>query len=93
MIDARPKVNAIGNVIGPSQGGYELGYEKCVVKFLNIENIHVVRESWILYEKQLVYVVLISVRLRKLIVRTINDVNDEINWLPELEDTGWLKVS
>jgi hypothetical protein len=49
LIDARPKVNAIGNALGPSQGGYEVGYEKCVIKFLNVENIHVVRESWVLY--------------------------------------------
>eukprot|EP01127_Copromyxa_protea_P001965 TRINITY_DN11865_c0_g1_i1.p1 TRINITY_DN11865_c0_g1~~TRINITY_DN11865_c0_g1_i1.p1 ORF type:complete len:584 (-),score=49.41 TRINITY_DN11865_c0_g1_i1:28-1545(-) len=77
VIDARPKVNAIGNVIGPSQGGYELGYEKCIVKFLNIENIHVVRESWSL--------------LRKLITASIEDTNDELNWTKGLEETGWLR--
>eukprot|EP01126_Amoeba_proteus_P016689 TRINITY_DN1780_c0_g1_i5.p1 TRINITY_DN1780_c0_g1~~TRINITY_DN1780_c0_g1_i5.p1 ORF type:complete len:246 (+),score=49.34 TRINITY_DN1780_c0_g1_i5:51-740(+) len=47
VIDARPKVNALANVIGPTQGGYEYGYDNCVIKFLNIENIHIVRDSWL----------------------------------------------
>jgi hypothetical protein len=44
-MDARPMVNAVGNVLS-SQGGYETGYKNCKVDFLNIENIHVVQDSY-----------------------------------------------
>jgi hypothetical protein len=44
-MDARPKVNAIAN--RTKGGGYENedNYENCEVTFLNIHNIHVMRES------------------------------------------------
>jgi hypothetical protein len=44
-MDARPMVNAVGNAFS-AQGGYETGYKNCKVDFLNIENIHVVQESY-----------------------------------------------
>lgn len=43
VVDARPKTNALANMaIG---GGYEQ-YQKCKVLFMNIDNIHVMRESY-----------------------------------------------
>lgn len=42
VLDARPSVNAKAN--RAKGGGYE-DYPRCELKFLNIENIHVVRES------------------------------------------------
>lgn len=42
VLDARPPVNA--KVNRAKGGGYE-DYSRCELKFLNIENIHVVRES------------------------------------------------
>lgn len=42
VLDARPSVNAKAN--RAKGGGYE-DYSRCELKFLNIENIHVVRES------------------------------------------------
>jgi len=45
IMDARPQVNAMANKA--KGGGYENedNYEKCEVTFLNIQNIHVMRES------------------------------------------------
>lgn len=45
ILDARPQVNAIAN--RTKGGGYENedNYDKCEVTFLNIANIHVMRES------------------------------------------------
>ena len=45
IVDARPHVNAIAN--RTTGGGYEDQdhYKKCELIFLNIQNIHVMRES------------------------------------------------
>lgn len=45
IVDARPLVNAVAN--RGAGGGYENedNYEKCEILFLNIQNIHVMRES------------------------------------------------
>ncbi|KAJ1354474.1 Carrier protein, mitochondrial [Parelaphostrongylus tenuis] len=43
IFDARPIVNA--KVNRAKGGGYEESYEECALLFLNIHNIHVVRES------------------------------------------------
>ncbi|PIO77836.1 hypothetical protein TELCIR_00015 [Teladorsagia circumcincta] len=43
IFDARPIVNA--KVNKAKGGGYEESYEECALLFLNIHNIHVVRES------------------------------------------------
>lgn len=43
IFDARPVVNA--KVNKAKGGGYEESYEECALFFLNIHNIHVVRES------------------------------------------------
>ncbi|CAI4222385.1 unnamed protein product [Auanema sp. JU1783] len=43
IYDARPLVNARLN--RAKGGGYEEGYDQCGLKFLNIHNIHVVRDS------------------------------------------------
>ena len=45
IVDARPLVNAIAN--RGNGGGYELEdyYKKCELQFLNIQNIHIMRES------------------------------------------------
>ncbi|CAD5209179.1 unnamed protein product [Bursaphelenchus xylophilus] len=43
ILDARPLVNA--RVNRAKGGGYEDGYRNCDLVFLNIENIHVVRDS------------------------------------------------
>ena len=45
IMDARPQVNAVAN--RTKGGGYENedNYEKCEITFLNIHNIHVMRES------------------------------------------------
>jgi myotubularin-related protein 1/2 len=43
ILDARPPVNAkVNRAVG---GGYENGYENCELVFLDIQNIHVVRDS------------------------------------------------
>lgn len=43
VLDARPLVNArVNRAVG---GGYEEGYENCELVFLDIQNIHVVRDS------------------------------------------------
>lgn len=48
IYDARPKINAQANIL--KGGGYEdcddKNYTNCKLKFLNIENIHQVRESF-----------------------------------------------
>ncbi len=45
IVDARPQVNAVAN--RGAGGGYESEdhYEKCEILFVNIQNIHVMRES------------------------------------------------
>ncbi|GMT28574.1 hypothetical protein PFISCL1PPCAC_19871 [Pristionchus fissidentatus] len=43
IYDARPSVNA--QVNRAKGGGYEIEYDRCALKFLNIQNIHVVRDS------------------------------------------------
>ena len=45
IVDARPHVNAVANIT--TGGGYESedNYENCELLFLNIQNIHVMRES------------------------------------------------
>ena len=43
IFDARPGVNAKLNRV--KGGGYEENYDQCVLHFLNIHNIHVVRDS------------------------------------------------
>lgn len=45
IVDARPLVNAVAN--RGNGGGYEIEdyYKKCEIQFLNIQNIHVMRES------------------------------------------------
>ncbi|GMR53652.1 hypothetical protein PMAYCL1PPCAC_23847, partial [Pristionchus mayeri] len=43
IYDARPSVNATVN--RAKGGGYEMEYDRCTLKFLNIQNIHVVRDS------------------------------------------------
>ncbi|GMS87935.1 hypothetical protein PENTCL1PPCAC_10110, partial [Pristionchus entomophagus] len=43
IYDARPSVNATVN--RAKGGGYEMEYDRCSLKFLNIQNIHVVRDS------------------------------------------------
>lgn len=43
ILDARPQVNArVNRALG---GGYEEGYENCELEFLDIQNIHVIRDS------------------------------------------------
>jgi len=75
-VDARPKVSAIGNVLGPTQGGYEHDYKNTEVRFLNIENIHNMRESW--------------VSLFGLLFKAFSPNYDDTRWFAELEDTQWL---
>eukprot|EP01125_Pyxidicula_operculata_P013798 TRINITY_DN4578_c0_g1_i5.p1 TRINITY_DN4578_c0_g1~~TRINITY_DN4578_c0_g1_i5.p1 ORF type:complete len:499 (-),score=53.95 TRINITY_DN4578_c0_g1_i5:120-1616(-) len=77
LVDARPKVSAIGNVIGPSQGGYEYDYKNCQMTFMNIENIHAMRDAWS--------------ALCNLITRSMQPNWDDEKWFSELENTGWLK--
>jgi len=45
IVDARPQVNAVAN--RGAGGGYEIEdhYDKCEIIFVNIQNIHVMRES------------------------------------------------
>jgi len=77
IMDARPLVNAVGNVLS-SQGGYEMDYKNCKVDFLNIENIHVVQQS---HES-----------LNSLIMKSIYTKGwDDSDWYSELSSSGWLK--
>jgi uncharacterized membrane protein len=43
IMDARPRINAVANQLKGL--GYEKGYEKCSINFLNIQNIHKMREA------------------------------------------------
>lgn len=43
IMDARPKVNAMANIV--NGGGYETDYDCVNLEFLDIHNIHVMRES------------------------------------------------
>jgi myotubularin-related protein 1/2 len=38
------KANALGNQV--TGAGWEKDYENCIVQFMNIENIHEMRNSW-----------------------------------------------
>jgi hypothetical protein len=43
ILDARPLINArVNRAVG---GGFEEGYEDCELVFLDIQNIHVIRDS------------------------------------------------
>jgi len=74
-VDARPRMNAIGNVLGPSQGGFEIDYKNTEVCFLNIENIHAMRDAWL--------------SLQTLLVKSHEDTNwhvqlEETGWLKHI---------
>lgn len=75
IMDARPKANAIANKA--RNGGFESEdeYRMSEVLFLNIHNIHVIRDS---------------LSKLKDMVWPGNTVTDE-KWLSVLEATGWLK--
>ncbi|EFA75615.1 GRAM domain-containing protein [Heterostelium album PN500] len=46
IMDARPQINAVANqVMGMGYEGTKSTYSNCVLKFLNIENIHKMREA------------------------------------------------
>jgi len=75
FVDARPRVSAIGNVLGPSQGGFEIDYKNTEVCFLNIENIHAMRDAWL--------------SLQTLLVKSHEDANwhvqlEETGWLKHI---------
>uniref|UniRef100_A0A6B2L0V2 Myotubularin phosphatase domain-containing protein n=1 Tax=Arcella intermedia TaxID=1963864 RepID=A0A6B2L0V2_9EUKA len=76
LVDARPKVSAIGNVIGPTQGGYEHDYKNTEMRFLNIDNIHAMRDS--------------LRSLFGLLFKAFLLTYDDSKWHAELEATAWL---
>eukprot|EP01091_Cochliopodium_minus_P021582 TRINITY_DN996_c0_g2_i1.p1 TRINITY_DN996_c0_g2~~TRINITY_DN996_c0_g2_i1.p1 ORF type:complete len:911 (+),score=230.29 TRINITY_DN996_c0_g2_i1:245-2977(+) len=75
IIDARPFVNAIANnAVGK---GYELAkhYPNCKIEFMDIPNIHVIREC--------------NNKLRDF-VSNPSLLHDPEKWMSHLESTGWL---
>lgn len=48
VFDARPFQNAVGNKLKKGGGGFEneKNYNNCKIHFLNIDNIHCVRDSY-----------------------------------------------
>eukprot|EP01117_Protostelium_nocturnum_P015191 TRINITY_DN5858_c0_g3_i1.p1 TRINITY_DN5858_c0_g3~~TRINITY_DN5858_c0_g3_i1.p1 ORF type:complete len:1023 (+),score=305.38 TRINITY_DN5858_c0_g3_i1:105-3173(+) len=76
VMDARPKVNAIANQAKGS--GYEnmAAYKNTTLKFLGIDNIHVVRTS--------------LNKLQSLCQARTGKTTEYPNWLSGLESTGWL---
>jgi hypothetical protein len=76
IVDCRPKANALGNTI--AKGGYESSnvYYNCRVEFMNIGNIHQMRDSW--------------QRLMS-IAKSSYEGGDDYRWCSDLENTGWLK--
>lgn len=45
IVDARPLINAVGNVA--KGGGFEIGYKNCEVEMMDIQNIHKMRDSFL----------------------------------------------
>jgi len=74
FVDARPKVSAIGNVLA-AQGGYEYDYKNTAVSFLNIDNIHAMRNAWM--------------RLLDVLSHVFNQTDDS-KWYTEIDSTNWL---
>ena len=75
IFDARPKLNAVGNQLAGK--GYENTsyYTNCQIMFLNIDNIHVIRDAYY--------------RMAKLIQRP-NGLDYDDTWLSAVEGTEWL---
>lgn len=76
IIDARPRINAVGNAIGPKQGGYEYNYQHCQVEFSNIANIHSMRAS----QRSLCH----------LITKSYDRSWEDSDWFTLLAGTQWL---
>ncbi|KAK6048914.1 phosphoglycerate mutase family protein [Cooperia oncophora] len=84
IFDARPVVNA--KVNKAKGGGYEESYEECSLVFLNIHNIHVVRESVRVHS----FSYGLSSILRKYEKLLVTLVLVETNYLKEqLDDSKW----
>jgi myotubularin-related protein 1/2 len=78
ILDARPKANAVGNqAMG---GGYENAdnYTDCQLEFMNIENIHVMRES-------------LNKLYSLLWQASALPATGKEDWATELDNTQWMK--
>lgn len=74
ILDARPLVNArVNRVVG---GGFEEGYENCELVFLDIHNIHVIRDS-LKGVKSACY--------PRIDFKTFNKTLEETKWLDHLQ--------
>lgn len=106
IVDARPLVNAVAN--RGAGGGYENDdhYEKCEILFLNIQNIHVMRESLRKVFEMASSSSVISSGITSNQSQTItnnlvsnnsqnnniiNGLNDDKNFLINLENSKWLE--
>lgn len=67
----------LGNTI--AKGGYESSnvYYNCRIEFMNIGNIHQMRDSW---------------QRVMSIAKSSYEGGDDYRWCSDLENTGWLKV-
>jgi hypothetical protein len=85
IYDARPVVNAQVNRV-TSGGGYEEDYQYCKLEFLDIQNIHVVRERCVEYFY--FYKPYSNFSLRKL--KEACSMIDHKNFKKNRDDTKWL---
>lgn len=85
IIDARPKVNAIANCA--KGGGYESADAYgCKLEFLDIENIHVMRDSL----KQ-VFAYAREAYLTNVAAVKAGDVNEKVDFHAQIGQSQWLK--
>jgi myotubularin-related protein 1/2 len=76
IIDARPYAAAMGNAVMGKGFESEQHYEKCQLRFMNVDNIHAIRNS---FEQVVALCALDSA------------VYDDSVWLSRLEATSWLR--
>ena len=91
IYDARPKVNAVANMA--KGGGYESEdhYQNAELVFLDIHNIHVMRESLRKVSHSGSYLVLIIFIFCLLQVKDMCFPHiEDHRWLSNLEATNWL---
>jgi hypothetical protein len=106
IVDARPLVNAVAN--RANGGGYENEdyYKDCELVFLNIQNIHIMRDSLRkIYDMATNYTILNHQKEDQTTTTTsssnnassnaeqqkLNNLNDDKNFLLNLESSKWLE--
>ena len=96
IMDARPSVNAVANKA--KGGGYESedAYQNAELVFMDIHNIHVMRESLRKIKGKIVYLnfhlcgridSLLNLSFAEICFPTVDDVH----WLSNIESTHWLE--